>query len=48
MQTIARNALAQETEDTFPDHQFQDQIRLNQPDAMGNRRNGAGGGDCGC
>ena len=36
----------QETEDTFPDHQFQDQIRLNQPDAA-NRRNG-GNGDCGC
>ncbi len=44
-QTIARNALAQETEDTFPDHQFQDQIRLNQPD-MGRRSGGSG--DCGC
>jgi len=46
-QTIARNALAQETEDTFPDHQFQDQIRLNQP-GPNDRRNGGGGGDCGC
>ena len=47
MQTIARNALAQETEDTFPDHQFQDQIRLN-ADAVNRRNNGGGGGDCGC
>merc|ERR1711971_659466 len=44
-QTIAKNALAQESEDSFAD-QFPDQIRLgNQADNMGNR----GSSDsCGC
>ena len=44
-QTIARNALAQETEDAFPE-QFPDQIRLNQGDAS--RRQGSSGDNCGC
>ena len=46
-QTIARNALAQETEDAFPE-QFPDHIRLGggQQDAA---RRGQGQGDnCGC
>ena len=45
-QTIAKNALAQESEESFAD-QFPSQIRLNQPDPNQARRNGANG-DCGC
>lgn len=45
-QTIARNALAQETEDAFPE-QFPDHIRLGgQQD--GGRRPNQGGDNCGC
>ena len=43
-QTIAKNALAQETEDAFPD-QFPDPISL-RPGATENRRQG--GDNCGC
>jgi len=47
-QTIAKNALAQETEDAFPDA-FPDQIRLNQQaDANARRGGGAANGDCNC
>ena len=49
-QTIAKNALAQETEDAFPE-QFPEQIRLGGGAAGqdGQRRPGQGGqGDCGC
>ena len=43
-QTIAKNALAQETEDAFPD-QFPDPISL-RPGTTENRRQG--GDNCGC